>query len=76
MDDQALLEHLGEIKASIAGNTAKMENIEKAVLGNGQPGLVQKVTELEKANAFNRGAAAVVMVAYGLFDQLKHHFGY
>lgn len=76
MDEKAILDHLVEIKASVAANMEKTVNIEKAVLGNGQPGLVQKVTELEKANAFNRGAAAVVMVAYGLFDQLKHHLGY
>jgi len=69
MDQQPLLEALGAIKKSI-------ENLEKAVLGNGQPGLSQKVQELEVNQGKVVGGGLVVsglLALWQLIHGILHH---
>jgi len=65
-ENQALLEALGSIKKSI-------ENLEKAVLGNGQPGLSQKVQDLEVNQGKVVGGGLVISGLLALW-QFIHGF--
>lgn len=73
MDDlAALLEHIMEIKVSIANSSARLTAIEKAVSGNGQPGLAQKVEDLQASKNWMWGLGTAVTFLAGIAEWLFH----
>lgn len=65
---ETLLDHLIDIKQTLAGQNEKLDALERAVLGNGQPGLTQRVETLEGAKNRLWGAGAVVTFLAGLAE--------
>lgn len=67
-----LLTHIIQIKERQASLFEKVENIEKAVGGNGQPGLMQKVEELQASKNRIWGAGTVLAVLAGAAEWFLH----
>lgn len=75
MDDQ-IVRHLIDIKENLGRQDERLEKIETAVLGNGQPGLVQKVESLQKNTSWTRGVGAGIVFLLGTLEtwfHLGHH---
>lgn len=79
MDDATLLTHLDGLKdklTSVASTQAahgeKLLNVERAVLGNGQPGLTQKVEDLQKSRNLLWGAGALGTTLLGVAEWFFH----
>jgi len=76
-NEQLILEHLVELKSGQAELSARMGGLEKAVLGDGQPGLVQKVEALEAhQNKVTGGVKVAGVVGAGLWGLLEYLFHY
>lgn len=75
MDQDAV----SKIAETLGRLDARMENIEKAVLGNGQPGLIQRITTIEAQNSKFMGGISVLGVlgagVWGFFEWLFHMRG-
>lgn len=71
--DSDIVGHLLEIKALQAAVATKVEAIEKAVDGNGQPGLKQRVEALEGSHNRTVGASAVLGALSGF---VAHYLGF
>lgn len=50
-----LFQHIMDLKSGQAAQNERLKNIEKAVGGNGQPGLKQRIEAIELAAAAARG---------------------
>lgn len=61
-----------EVARLLGAIDARLANIEKLVGGNGQPGLKQKVEDLEAANNRTKGAFAVIAFIGGVLEWLLH----
>ena len=73
--DDPVVQHLIEIKAALATQGQKLDNVERAVLGNGQPGLAQKVEELEAhKNRANGALMVLTVVGTGIWGALEYLF--
>ena len=74
-DPLDLLPHILDIKVGQAKLDTRMASIEKAVVGNGQPGLAQKVEGLEAVTNRLWGVGAVVTtIGAGLLSLLEYAF--
>jgi len=71
-NEQLILEHLVELKSGQAALSARMVNVEKLVGGNGQPGLAQKVEDLEASRNRMWGIGAAVTFIGGIAEWLFH----
>lgn len=67
-----VLDHLMDIKTELAYQTAKLDVIDKVINGNGQPGLVQKVGNLENNKNWLWGMGTAVSAVAGMFEWLFH----
>jgi hypothetical protein len=67
MDD-----HIVELAAAVARIEAKLDVIDRGVNGNGQPGLKQKVEDLEASKNRVWGVGAAVTFFAGLAEWLLH----
>ena len=67
IDEQVakMIEMLGRIDS-------KTEALERAILGNGQPGLTQRVQDLEESRARMWGATAVLGTLAGIAEWFFH----
>lgn len=65
--DPELVEHLMTLQSGQTALATKIDNIDRAVNGNGQPGLAQKVEELQasKNRMYGLGAAITFLSAVG-----------
>lgn len=75
MDDQ-IVAHLIEIKENLKAQDVRLESIETAVMGNGQPGLAQKVEALQTGHSWTRGVGAGIVFLLGTLEtwlHLGHH---
>ena len=63
--DNEIVNHLIDIKTNLASQDVRLEKIETAVLGNGQPGLAQKVESLEAHKNWLWGAGATISTLLG-----------
>ena len=66
---QKMLTRMAE---DIAAIKKTVEDDHKAVFGNGQPGLVERVTRLETKGGIVAGCAGVI--ASGIIELIKHFF--
>lgn len=74
--DTDILNHLIDIKSTLAAQDMQLEKLEYAVMGNGQPGLAQKVEELQSSNSWNRGVGTGIAFLLGTLEtwlHLGHH---
>ena len=74
--DNDIVAHLIDIKENLGRQDERLEKIETAVLGNGQPGLSQKVETLQSSNSWTRGVGAGIIFLLGTLEtwfHLGHH---
>lgn len=71
-NEQLILEHLVELKSGQAELSARIQGLEKAVLGDGQPGLAQKVEALEASKNRVWGVGAAITFLGGIAEWLLH----
>ena len=74
--DNDIVTHLIEIKENLSRQDERLENIETAVLGNGQPGLAQKVEALQSGHNWTKGVGAGIVFLLGTLEtwfHLGHH---
>lgn len=68
------------IMEKLGGMEARIENIEKAVSGNGMPGLAQKVEDLQEKQNKVAGAVTVLggigAVVWGVLEWAFHFRGH
>lgn len=69
-------QHLLEIKEYLGNISGRLDGIEKAVLGNGQPGLAQKVEELQAAKNWTWGGGAILAFLAGIAEYFFHRGGH
>jgi len=75
MDNSQLTQHFVDLKAGQAAMLARLTTIEHAVLGNNQPGLVQKVEALEAHDNKVVGAVGVIgALGVGIWGFLEYIF--
>lgn len=68
-------EQLGKIMETLGRLDARSALMEKAVLGNGTPGLTQRVDELEADAERRKGAMKVIgVIAAGFWALLEYLF--
>lgn len=75
MDDQ-IVTHLIDIKQNLGRQDERLEAIETAVMGNGQPGLAQKVEALQRDRNWTWGLGAgltFVLATLESWFHLGHH---
>lgn len=78
MDDQLvqrLIEikgDLGSIKENLGRQDERLITIETAVMGNGQPGLAQKVEALQSAKNWTWGFGAAITFLLGSIESWLH----
>ena len=65
-------DHIIALTAAVARIEAKLDGISRDVSGNGQPGLVQKVEDLEASRNRMWGAGAVLTFLGGVAEWLFH----
>lgn len=70
--DNEFFQHIIEIKESQARTETKVEAIEKELLGNGQPGIKQRVEELEGSKRHLYGIGAAITFLGTIFEYLVH----
>jgi hypothetical protein len=70
--DNDILTHLIDIKSTLSAQDARLETIESAVSGNGQPGLSQKVEALQSSQSWTRGAGAAIGFVLGALETILH----
>ena len=72
-------DHLIFLTSAVARIEARLTNIEKAIAGNGMPGLVQKVEALEQHQSKITGGVTVIGVLgaslWGFLEYLFHFYG-
>lgn len=71
-NEQLIIEHLVELKGGQAELSARMGSLEKAVLGDGQPGLAQKVESLEASRNRVWGIGSAVVFIGGIAEYFFH----
>jgi len=71
MDDQ-IVKHLIDIKENLSAQDVRLEKIETAVMGNGQPGLAQKVEALQSGTSWTRGVGAGIVFLLGALETWFH----
>lgn len=74
MDNDTIFEHIMEIKSAQAETLAIVTVIAHDVNGNGQPGLKQKVEELQEWKSKQIGALAVFGALGGVLEYLFHRY--
>jgi hypothetical protein len=70
--DNDVITHLIEIKSTLSAQDVKLDKLESAVLGNGQPGLMQKVEDLQSAKNWTWGAGSAITFLLGMLETLLH----
>jgi hypothetical protein len=70
--DNEVGQHLLDIKETLGRVDGRLAGLEKAVLGDGQPGLAQKVEDLQAAKNWTWGGGAVLTFLAGLAEYLFH----
>lgn len=72
ISEDALLQHIVDIKSGIGNIDTRLGGLERAVTGNGQPGLVQKVESLDGSRKWFAGAGAAITFLLGVAEWLIH----
>ncbi len=72
MQDNEIVAHLIDIKSNLASQDVKLEKLEIAVLGNGQPGIAQKVEALQSSQSWTKGVGAGVAFLLGVLETILH----
>lgn len=72
MQDNEIVAHLIDIKSNLAAQDVKLEKLENAVLGGGQPGLAQKVETLQTSQSWTRGVGTGIAFLLGVLETLLH----
>ena len=74
--ENEIIQHLIDIKTEQASQGARLDLIERAVSGNGQPGLAQKVERLEAEKNWVRGIGSAVVFFWGTIEWYFHRGGH
>jgi hypothetical protein len=70
--DNEIVQHLIDIKENLGRQDERLDKIETAVMGNGQPGLAQKVEALQTGNSWTRGVGAGIVFLLGTLETWPH----
>lgn len=73
-DSSDVLSHIIELKESVGRIEQKVDTAVRAIEGNGQPGLRQRVESLESDRSKMWGVGAAVTFVGGAFEFMAHRF--